>query len=185
MRSQAVLRFSVSALLTALVAAVGLAACTGSTTPPPPVTDQTPVSSETLVIAWSSTEYGNPYSVVEIPEGWRDLHFRVRCTGSGELTVFVTGRTKFWQNERAPCIAKWELSLGVFPPDNASDQDLGPYSVVIDSPDTIMSWDVEVYFMPVTRASPVSPSAHPSALTTRRSPATSASPSGPTFTPTR
>ncbi|MFG2042505.1 hypothetical protein [Dactylosporangium sp. NPDC048998] len=149
MHQQVVSRSFVSAMLAALAALVGLAACTGPTSPSAPdyrsMPDQTPDSFERLVGAWSSKVYGSPHIEVAIPEGWL-VRLRGRCTGSGELAVHVSGQS-FSQDERWPCIERWEFSKSLFPPDERAvgHQDLGPYPVVIDRADTITSWDLEAY----------------------------------------
>jgi hypothetical protein len=143
-------------VLAAVVVLAGLAACTDTASPAAPVPDQTPDSNDLLVGAWHSTTGGplhaegvmpdRPMPEVPRPEGWL-FRFRARCTGSGELSIRESGKHGDGVGQRTPCTGKWVFSGLSFPIGASSDADLdlGPYTVVIDSVDTITSWDVEAY----------------------------------------
>lgn len=148
----------VAVLVTVLAGAGGLAAC-GSAAKPiaaPPRVDQTPGPDEMLVGVWGSAADGSqhvegvmpdrPAPEIPKPAGWM-YRVRVRCTGSGELATQQTGKSGFKNWQRWPCTGKWGFSSQSFPPGSSTDdtRDLGPYTVVIDSVDTITSWDVEGY----------------------------------------
>ncbi|MGI5238764.1 hypothetical protein [Dactylosporangium sp. CA-139066] len=160
MRGQSTGRLRGSAVTAALVALLGLAACTSSprsdSTPGPdrtaastPEPDQTPGSYDHLVGAWSSTVFSESHVEVSIPDGW-SLHLRVRCTGTGELRIImIVGtphpfkRTLGWR-----CAAgRWEFADAFFPAGaiDVADQYHGPFAIVIDRPDTITAWDIEAY----------------------------------------
>ncbi|MEV4518487.1 hotdog fold domain-containing protein [Dactylosporangium sp. NPDC049525] len=68
---------------------------------------------------------------------------RLRCTGSGDLSVRVSGRT-FSDDGRLACTGRWTFGQGNFPP-NAEPRDPGPYRAAISGPGTVTSWEVEAY----------------------------------------
>ncbi|WP_433199790.1 hypothetical protein ACQP00_27625 [Dactylosporangium sp. CS-047395] len=146
---------------------LGLAACTSDSRPDPesgadhaaasipgpnrttastPEPDQTPDSYDHPAGAWSSTVYGAGHAEVSIPSGFH-LHLRVRCTGTGELSIVVSTPHPFRMTVHGPCTGRWEFSDAWFPAYGieAADQDHGPFTIAIDRPATITAWDIEAY----------------------------------------
>jgi len=121
----------------AVASAPGLDGTAASTSQP----DQTPGEYDHLAGAWSSTVYGASHVEVSIPDG-RALRLRVRCTGTGELRITMSGDghkiTEVWG-----CASWWSLSAAWYAP--YSNQDHGPFAIAVDRPGTITAWDIEAY----------------------------------------
>jgi hypothetical protein len=132
------------AVLAALVALAGTAACAGPASPSASAAGPEPsaMSDERLVGTWSSTVHGSPRTEISVPGGPL-ISIRARCSGSGELTVRVHGAT-FANGDRVTCNGRWHFIDSVFPPGGGSP-DPGPYPGLVERPDTVTSWDVEAY----------------------------------------
>lgn len=132
--------------LTVLVVLVGSAACTGPTSRPGPPTSPAPEPSAApgwqRTGAWNSATSGSRHAEVTVPGG-RRIHLRLRCAGSGDFAVRVSGET-FADDYRIVCDGRWQFLQGSIPP-GADPPDPGPYRAAVSGSDTITSWDLEAY----------------------------------------
>ncbi|GAA1536435.1 hypothetical protein GCM10009827_063730 [Dactylosporangium maewongense] len=155
----------VARFLAAAVAAAGLTACTMSTARPAvPLREATPDTEDVLVGAWNSTTNGvahvegtfpvNPLPEVRRPEGWL-FRLRTRCAGDGTVSIRVSGKTGSIQTQECKCIGTWAFEGTALPPGTATGpSDPGPFSLAIDRPGGVTSWDVEAYAFRVVNVYP-------------------------------
>jgi hypothetical protein len=173
MHTRGVSRLLGSAVLAAVVVLSGLTACTSPSAPvSAPLPDYTPGPNDQLAGAWHSTADGplhveglmpdRPMPELPRPAGWL-FHIRARCTGSGKLAIHERAKNGDAVSEEAPCVGKWAGSWASLPHHRypESEIDLGPYTVTIDSADTITSWDVEAYGTPIVNFYQQAPSPSP------------------------
>ena len=101
---------------------------------------------------WSSAEHTAARTEVAIP-GDRYIKVRVRCSGSGQLGLRISGKD-FEHRSRTDCDGGWRYVEPVFPL-VPKPGDPGPLPMVIDRVNTITSWDVEALALNIS--TPVTP----------------------------
>jgi hypothetical protein len=93
-----------------------------------------------VLASWNSETSPGGVVTSEVADNGHAMWLRGRCAGTGELRVKVTG-VGFADDRMITCDGRWHATVG-FPP--MGGQDVGPYPVHIEAPDTLGSWEVVV-----------------------------------------